>query len=142
HSGEVVGRTWTSRRLRRALTPGWAVLRVVARASLLILLATCQVDKLTNTPPPIATLSVAPDQVSDSAAVGSMSVNHDSLAVVNTGPGTLSWSHGSPIASRPLPGSAPGWALPSAPPAWRTGPGAPTSGERPAELESRRPFVC
>ena len=87
-----MGRTWTSRRLRRALTPGWGVLRVVARASLLILLATCQVDKLTNTPPPIATLSLAPDQVSDSAAVGSMSVNHDSLAVVNTGPGTLSWS--------------------------------------------------
>jgi len=59
---------------------------------LLILLATCQVDKLTNTPPPIATLSLAPDQVRDSAAVGSMGVNLDSLAVVNTGPGTLSWS--------------------------------------------------
>src|SRR2546422_9278897 len=36
--------------------------------------------------------SLAPDQVSDSAAVGSLGVNHDSLAVVNTGPGTLSWS--------------------------------------------------
>jgi len=47
------------------------VLRVVARAPLLILLATCQVDKLTNTPPPIATLSVTPNQVRDSAAVGS-----------------------------------------------------------------------
>src|SRR5438093_2509073 len=64
----------------------------MARVPLLILLATCQVDKLTNTPPPIATLSLAPDQVRDSAAVGSLGVNHDSLAVVNTGPGTLSWS--------------------------------------------------
>ena len=87
-----MGRTWTSRGLRRALTPGWGVLRVVAGAPLLILLATCQVDKLTNTPPPIATLSLAPDQVRDSAAVGSLGVNHDSVAVVNTGPGTLSWS--------------------------------------------------
>src|SRR5207253_3372402 len=80
--------------MRAALTPGPGVgpVRVVARVPLLILLATCQVDKLTNTPPPIATLSLAPDQVSDSAAVGSMGVNHDSLAVVNTGPGTLSWS--------------------------------------------------
>src|SRR5205809_7139808 len=67
-------------------------LRVAARVPLLILLATCQVDKLTNTPPPIATLSLAPDQVRDSAAVGSMGVNLDSPAVVNTGPGTLSWS--------------------------------------------------
>src|SRR3989441_2671206 len=67
-------------------------LRAVARVPLLILLATCQVDKLTNTPPPIATLSVTPNQVRDSAAVGSLGLNHDSLAVVNTGPGTLSWS--------------------------------------------------
>src|SRR6266853_323886 len=67
------------------------VLRVVARAPLLILLATCQVDKLTNNPPPLATLSLAPDQVRDSAAVGSTALNGDSLAVINTGPGTLSW---------------------------------------------------
>src|SRR6266567_1699054 len=80
--------------MRAALTPGPGVgpIRVLARVPLLILLATCQVDKLTNTPPPIATLSLAPDQVRDSAALGSMGVNHDSLAVVNTGPGTLSWS--------------------------------------------------
>src|SRR5216117_2972514 len=64
----------------------------MARVPLLILLATCQVDKLTNTPPPVATLSLAPDRVRDSAAVGSLGVNHDSVAVVNTGPGTLSWS--------------------------------------------------
>src|SRR5882762_3693711 len=64
----------------------------MARVSLLIVLATCQVDKLTNTPPPVATLSLEPGQVRDSAAVGSTAVNGDSLAVVNTGPGTLSWS--------------------------------------------------
>src|SRR5260370_31816544 len=68
------------------------VLRVVARAPLLILLATCQVDKLTNNPPPVATLSLAPAEVRDSAAVGSTAMDGDSLAVINTGPGTLSWS--------------------------------------------------
>src|SRR3989442_14268253 len=67
-------------------------LRAVAGVPLLILLATCQVDKLTNTPPPVATLSLAPGQVRDSAAVGSTAVNGDSLAVMNAGPGTLSWS--------------------------------------------------
>src|SRR6266481_3290967 len=68
------------------------VLRVVARAPLLILLATCQVDKLTNNPPPVATLSLAPAEVRDSAAVGSTAMDGDRLAVINTGPGTLSWS--------------------------------------------------
>src|SRR5712691_7422356 len=76
----------------RELRPGMGVLRVVARASLLILVATCQVDKLTNNPPPVATLSLEPSQVRDSAAVGSTAVDGDSLAVINTGPGTLSWS--------------------------------------------------
>src|SRR2546429_5710044 len=42
-----------------------------SRALPLFLLATCQVDKLTNTPPPIATLDVAPVQIRDSAAAGS-----------------------------------------------------------------------
>ena len=87
-----MGRTWNIRGFRRALTPGWGVPRAVIRVPLLILLATCQVDKLTNTPPPVATLSVAPAEVRDSAAVGSIRVDGDSLAVVNTGPGTLSWS--------------------------------------------------
>src|SRR6267143_3773699 len=64
----------------------------MARVSLLIVLATCQVDKLTNTPPPVATLSLQPSKVLDSAAVGSTAVGGDSLAVLNTGPGTLSWS--------------------------------------------------
>src|SRR2546427_12492342 len=76
----------------RELRPGMGVLRVVARASLLILLATCQVDKLTNNPPPVATLSLAPTQVRDSAAVGSTAMDGDSVAVVNAGPGTMSWS--------------------------------------------------
>src|SRR3989442_1661793 len=67
-------------------------LRAVAGVPLLILLATCQVDKLTNTPPPVATLSLAPGQVRDSAAVGSTAVNGDSLTVMNAGPGTLSGS--------------------------------------------------
>src|SRR5882762_2125041 len=90
--GKVVGRTWNLRGLRRALTPAWGLPRAVIRVPLLILLATCQVDKLTNTPPPVATLSVAPAEVRDSAAVGSVGVDGDSLAVVNTGPGTLAWS--------------------------------------------------
>jgi len=68
------------------------VLRVVAQAPLLILLVTCQVDKLTNTPPPVATLSLEPGAVQDSAAAGSTRLGQDSLAVLNTGPGTLSWS--------------------------------------------------
>src|SRR6266699_43262 len=80
--------------MRAALTPGPGVgpIRVLARVPPLILLATCQVDKLTNTPPPIATLSLTPDQVGDSASFGSTRVDRDSLTVLNTGPGTLSWS--------------------------------------------------
>lgn len=75
----------------RKLRPGMGGLRAASRALLLILLATCQVDKLTNNPPPVATLSVAPAEVRDSAAVGSTALDGDSLAVMNTGPGTLSW---------------------------------------------------
>ena len=67
-------------------------MRIFARAPLLILLATCQVDKLTNNPPPVATLSLAPAEVRDSAAVGSTAMDGDSVAVVNAGPGTMSWS--------------------------------------------------
>ncbi|HEV2749283.1 MAG TPA: Ig-like domain-containing protein, partial [Gemmatimonadales bacterium] len=58
---------------------------------LLLLLATCQVDKLTTNPPPVARLMLAPGQVQDSAAVGSMAAGGDSLSVQNGGPGTLSW---------------------------------------------------
>src|SRR2546429_8154102 len=63
-----------------------------ARALPLLLLATCQVDKLPNTPPPIATLDVAPVQIRDSAAAGSAAARADSVAVANVGQGTLSWS--------------------------------------------------
>src|SRR2546429_4818684 len=63
-----------------------------SRALPLFLFATCQVDKLTNTPPPIATLDVAPVQIRDSAAAGSAAARADSIAVSNAGQGTLSWS--------------------------------------------------
>ncbi|HXL07743.1 MAG TPA: Ig-like domain-containing protein, partial [Gemmatimonadales bacterium] len=62
------------------------------RALPLFLIATCQVDKLTTNPPPIATLDVAPVQVRDSAAAGSAAARADSVAVSNAGQGTLSWS--------------------------------------------------
>ncbi len=85
-----MGGFWTSQ-VRRTLTPSKGLSRAAAPLPLLILVATCQVDKLTNSPPPLATLSLAPNQVRDSAAVGSTAMNGDSLAVINTGPGTLSW---------------------------------------------------
>jgi len=78
--------------LQRILARGQRAAGVVARALLLFFLATCQVDKLTNTPPPIATLDVAPVQVRDSAAGGSTAAQTDSVAVTNAGQGTLSWS--------------------------------------------------
>ena len=66
--------------------------RAALLGPLLILLATCQVDKLTNTPPPVAALAITPTQVLDSAAIGSTRLGGDSLAVQNAGQGTLSWS--------------------------------------------------
>jgi hypothetical protein len=66
-------------------------LRAALIAPLLLLLATCQVDKLTNNPPPIARLMLAPVQVRDSAPFGSMAAAAESLSVANGGPGTLSW---------------------------------------------------
>src|SRR5690242_2475047 len=63
----------------------------VARILLVFLLATCHVDQLTNTPPPIATLAVVPRALRDSAAVGSTATPAESIAVVNAGQGTLSW---------------------------------------------------
>jgi len=64
----------------------------VAAAPLLLLLATCQVDKLTNNPPPVATLAVTPSGLRDSAAVGSTAQRGDTLAIANVGPGTMSWT--------------------------------------------------
>ncbi len=87
-----MGGSFTIGRLRRTLTPGSGVVRAALRALLLLLLATCQVDKLTNTPPPVATLALAPTQLRDSAALGSTRMGGDSVAVANAGQGTLSWS--------------------------------------------------
>jgi len=85
-----VGGSWFSRGSRRASAPDRGAPRA-ALVPLLLLLATCQVDKLTNNPPPIARLMLAPGQVRDSAPVGSMAAPADSLSVANGGPGTLSW---------------------------------------------------
>ncbi|HYL22042.1 MAG TPA: carboxypeptidase regulatory-like domain-containing protein, partial [Gemmatimonadales bacterium] len=86
-----MGGTWTGRGSRWAFAPGRGAWRAAVIAPLLLLLATCQVDKLTNNPPPIARLMLAPGQVRDSAPVGSMAAAPESLAVANGGPGTLSW---------------------------------------------------
>ncbi|HVH68130.1 MAG TPA: Ig-like domain-containing protein, partial [Gemmatimonadales bacterium] len=60
--------------------------------SLLLLLPTCQVDKLTNTPPPVAKLRLTQTRLLDSAAVGSTRMGGDSLTIDNAGLGTLTWS--------------------------------------------------
>ncbi|HMH82549.1 MAG TPA: hypothetical protein VK531_06740, partial [Gemmatimonadales bacterium] len=67
---------------------GW---RVVGACALATCLATCRVDELTKTPPPLAKLTLAPTEVRDSAALGSTAEGSDSLAVANAGQGTLSW---------------------------------------------------
>ena len=59
---------------------------------LAVLLATCKIDKLTNHPPPIPGLSVAPGRVLDTAAVGSTAMQVDSIALSSTDAGGLSWS--------------------------------------------------
>ena len=63
-----------------------------AACALAVLLATCKIDKLTNHPPPIPGLSVAPGRVRDSAAVGSTAMLVDSIALSSSGAGALSWS--------------------------------------------------
>ena len=60
--------------------------------ALTVLLATCQIDKLTNNPPNVAALSVTPVHVLDTAAVGSAGMQLVSLTVSNTGAGALTWS--------------------------------------------------
>ncbi|HEU5261149.1 MAG TPA: hypothetical protein VFU41_06970, partial [Gemmatimonadales bacterium] len=60
--------------------------------ALLILLPTCQVDKLTDSGTQVAVLAVAPTQLLDSAAAGSVGMRADSLILANTGKGTLSWT--------------------------------------------------
>src|SRR6266550_4787369 len=79
-------RTWSSH------VPKARVRAVAACTVLPVLLATCQFDKLTRSPSPIATLALTPGTVRDSAAVGSVALAAESVAVANTGQGTLSWS--------------------------------------------------
>ena len=59
--------------------------------TLLTLLTTCQFDKLISPPSSIAMLAVAPMHVLDTAALGSIAVHSDTLALANAGEGTLSW---------------------------------------------------
>src|SRR5438874_9609523 len=86
---------------------------VAACTLLLLIVTTCNVDKLTNSQPPVATLAVAPGKLSQTAAVGSMALRLDSVALANAGDGggPLSWSAG-------------------------------RSEEHTSELQSRRDLVC
>src|SRR2546429_9855877 len=73
---------------------------VAGCALLLLLVARCQVDKITNNAPPVATLGVAPAKLALAAAVGSAALRLDSVRLKNDGEGgALSWSaaaaHGS-----------------------------------------------
>src|SRR5881396_1753802 len=74
---------------------------VAACTLLLLIVSTCNVDKLTNSQPPVATLAVAPGKLSQTAAVGSMALRLDSVALANAGDGggPLSWSAGSMLGS-------------------------------------------
>ncbi|HVH10601.1 MAG TPA: hypothetical protein VM736_12470, partial [Gemmatimonadales bacterium] len=76
-----------------SLARGRRTAGAAACLALASLLATCKVDKLTNTPPPVAKLAVAPGQIRDSAAQGSTAIVADSVGVSNAGQGTLSWGH-------------------------------------------------
>src|SRR2546430_12803957 len=88
---------------------------VAACALLLLLVATCHVDKITNNPPPVATLGVAPAKLTLAAAAGSAALQLDSVGLKNAGEGgALSWSaaaaHGSAwLSFNPRGGSQPGW---------------------------------
>ena len=65
---------------------------LLACSVLPLVLATCQFDKLTRSPSPIATLALTPGTVRDSAALGSVALAAESVAVANTGQGTLVWT--------------------------------------------------
>src|SRR5881396_4078412 len=89
---------------------------VAACTLLLLIVSTCNVDKLTNSQPPVATLAVAPGKLSQTAAVGSMALRLDSVALANAGDGggPLSWSAGSMLGSAwlsltPKNGATPAW---------------------------------
>src|SRR5881396_1300308 len=89
---------------------------VAACTLLLLIVSTCNVDKLTNSQTPVATLAVAPGKLSQTAAVGSMALRLDSVALANAGDGggPLSWSAGSMLGSAwlsltPKNGATPAW---------------------------------
>src|SRR5205807_2514523 len=74
----------------------------------------CQVDKLTNNAPPVATLAVAPTTLRLAAAVGSAALRTDSVNLKNGGEGALARSaataHGAAwLSLNPRSGSTPGW---------------------------------
>src|SRR2546425_11776852 len=81
----------------------------------LLPVARCRFEKITNYPPPVATLSVAPAKLALAAAVGSAALQLDSVGLKNGGEGgALSWSaaavHGSAwLSFNPRGGSTPGW---------------------------------
>src|SRR5438034_715307 len=87
---------------------------VAACTLLLLIVTTCNVDKLTNSQPPVATLAVAPGKLNKTAAVGSTALRLDSVALANVGEGALSWSAGSMLGSgwlsiTPRNGATPAW---------------------------------
>src|SRR5256712_3935786 len=89
---------------------------VAACTLLLFVVTTCNVDKLTNSQPPVATLAVAPGKLNQTAAVGSTALRLDSVALANVGEGggPLSWSAGSMMGSAwlsitPRNGATPAW---------------------------------
>ncbi len=87
---------------------------VAACTLLLLVVTTCNVDKLTNSQPPVATLAVAPGKLNQTAAVGSTALRLDSVALANVGEGALSWSAGSMLGSgwlsiTPRNGATPAW---------------------------------
>jgi len=86
--------------------------RALSAIASVILLATCQVDRLSRPPPPLPALAVAPSQLLDSAAVGSIAPATATILVTNAAQGTLSWNArlavGAPwLALSPARGTAP-----------------------------------
>ena len=101
----------TSGRPSRAFVARFRAARA-AVCTLIILLTTCKVDKLTNSASLAATLAVTPRWLLDSAELGSFGVHADSIMLTNAGQGTLAWSvrpaQGKPwLSLSPNSGSAP-----------------------------------
>src|SRR5207249_3125082 len=84
---ELVPGPEESRRRSSVLVAVQRAMGVAACTLLLLIVTTCNVDKLTNSQPPVATLAVAPGKLSQTAAVGSMALRLDSVALANAGDG-------------------------------------------------------